>query len=37
MDALTLKRHDSFKIFALRPLTFKLQQEVLKLNGICVS
>ena len=31
MDSLTLKR------FAPRPLIFKLQQEVLKFNDICVS
>ena len=46
MDSLTLKRHNSFQnqnnrkathSFAPRPLIFKLQQEVLKFNNICVS
>ena len=46
LDFLTLKPHNSFqnwnnrKIkhnFAPRPLIFKLQQEVLKFNDICVS
>ena len=46
MDPLTLKRHDSFRnennrkasyTFAPRPLTFKLQQEVLKFNDIFES
>ena len=46
MDALTLKRHNSFQNqnnrkaiqnFAPTRLIFKLQQEVLKLNNICVS
>ena len=46
MDSLTLKRHNSFQNennrkatqgFALRPLIFKLQQDVLKLNHIFVS
>ena len=46
MDSLTLKRHNSFQnenkekathSFAPRPLIFKLQQEVLKFNDICVS
>ena len=46
MDSLTLKRHNSFQnenkgkaahSFAFRPLIFKLQQEVLKFNDICVS
>ena len=46
MDSLTLKRHNSFQnennrklthSFASRPLIFKLQQEVLKFNDICVS
>ena len=41
MDSLTLKRHNS-KLkakhsFVPRPLIFKLQQEVLKFNEICVS
>ena len=45
MDSLTLKRHNSFQkknnrkfthSFAPRPLTFTLQQEVLKFNDICV-
>ena len=44
MDYLTLKRHNFFQnqnnrkaahSFASRPLIFKLQQEVLKLNDIC--
>ena len=42
MDSLTLKRHNSFKkkdrkathSFALRPLIFKLQQEVLQFDDI---
>ena len=46
MESLTLKRHNSFQnynnrkathSFAPRPLIFKLQQEVLKFNDICVS
>ena len=46
MDPLTLKRYNSFQnennkkathIFVLRPLIFKLQQEVLKFNDILVS
>ena len=46
MGSLTLKRHSSFQIennrkvthsSAPRPLNFKLQQEVLKLDDICVS
>ena len=44
MDTLTLKCHYSFQSnkkarhsFARRPLTFKLQQKVLKFNDICVS
>ena len=46
MDSLTLKRHNSFQnknnrkathSFAPRPLTFKLQQKVLKFNDICIS
>ena len=46
IDFLTLKRHNSFQnennrkatySFAPRPLIFKLQQEVLKFNDICVS
>ena len=46
MDSLALKRHNSFQnlnnrkathSFAPRPLIFKLQQEVLKFNDICVS
>ena len=44
MDSLTLKRLNSFQnsfqntqSFAPRPLIFKLQQEVLKFNNICVS
>ena len=46
MDPLTLKRHNSFQnqnngkatySFAPRLLIFKLQQEVLKFNNICVS
>ena len=41
MDSLTLKRHNS-KLkakhsFVPRPLIFKLQQEVLKFNDICVG
>ena len=45
MDSFTLKRHNSFQnqsnrktthSFATRPLIFKLQQKVLKFNGICV-
>ena len=45
-ESLTLKRHNSFQnennrkvthSFAPRPLIFKLQQEVLKFNDICVS
>ena len=45
MDSLTLKRHNSFQnwnnvkathSFAPRPLIFKLQQEVLNANDICV-
>ena len=46
MGSLTLKRHNSFQnlnirkathSFAPRPLIFKLQQEILKFNDICVS
>ena len=46
IDPLTLKRHISFQnknnrkakpLFAPAPLIFKLQQEVWKLNDICVS
>ena len=46
MDSLTLKRHNSFQnqkkrkatqSFTPRPLIFKLQQEILKLNDIFVS
>ena len=46
MDSLTLKHHNSFQnkndrkathIFAPRPQIFKLQQEALKFNDICVS
>ena len=46
MDSLTLKRHNFFQnednrkathSCATRPLIFKLQQEVLKLNDISVS
>ena len=46
MDSLTLKRYNSFQnennrktthSLASRPLIFKLQQEVLKFNDICVS
>ena len=46
MDSFTLKRHNSFQNqnngkathnFAPRRLIFKLQQEVLKFNDICVS
>ena len=46
MDTLTLKCHNSFHnlnnrkathSFATRSLIFKLQQEVLKFNYICVS
>ena len=46
MHTLTLKRHNFFQnqnnrkttnSFAPRPLIFKLQKEVLKFNGICVS
>ena len=46
MDSLTLKRHNSFQnlnnrkathSFAPRPLIFKFQEEVLKLNNIYVS
>ena len=46
MNYLILKRYNSFQnknnrkatlSFAPRPLIFKLQQEVLKFNGICVS
>ena len=46
MDSLPLKRQNSFQNyndtkaphnFAPRPLIFKLQQEVLKFNDICVS
>ena len=45
MDSLTLKRHSSFEnwnntkathIFSHTPLIFKLQQQVLKLDDICV-
>ena len=45
MDSLTLKLHNSFQNYnntkathscPPRPLIFKLQQEVLKLNDICV-
>ena len=46
MESPTLKRHNFFQnknngkathSFAPRPLIFKLQQEVLKFNDICVS
>ena len=46
IDSLTLKHHNSFEnynnkkttyAFAPRPLNFKMQQEVLKLNDICMS
>ena len=42
MGSLTLKRYNSFQnnsthSFVRRPLISKLQQEVLKFNGICVS
>ena len=46
MDSLTLKLHDSFQnennrkathSFPLRPLTFKLQQEVLKFSDIVTN
>ena len=49
MDLLILKRHNSFKnlnnrkakhtfaLFKWRPLIFKLQQQVLKFNDICVN
>ena len=46
MDSLTLKSHDPFqnqnnrkstRAFFSRPLIFKLQEEVLKFNDICVS
>ena len=46
MQVLTLKRHIPFKmkiienphiLLLLRPLIFKLQQEVFKFNDICVS
>ena len=46
MGPWTLKRHNSFQkynnrktmyAFVPRPLIFKLQQEVLKFNDICVS
>ena len=46
MDSLPLKRHNSFQnqnnrksthSSTPRPLIFKLQQEVLKFNNICVS
>ena len=46
MDSFTLKRHNSFlnknnskatRSFALRPLIFKLQQEVRKFNDIYVT
>ena len=46
MDSLTLKRHNPFQnqnnkkathSFALSPLIFKLQQEVLKFNDIYLS
>ena len=46
MDPLTLKRHNSFQneykrkvthSLAPRPLIFKLQQEILKFNNVCVS
>ena len=46
MDSLTLKRHNSFQnknnrkvthVFTPRPLFFKLQQEALKFNDICMS
>ena len=46
MDSLTLKLHNSFQnyddrkathSFAPRPLIFKLQQEVLKFDDICIS
>ena len=45
MDSLTLKRHDSFQnqnnrkatqTFASRPLIFKLQQNFLKFNNVCM-
>ena len=45
MNSLTLKRHNSFQkqndkkakhSFAPRPLIFKLHQEVLRFNDICV-
>ena len=46
MDSLTIKRRNSFQnsnnrktkqSFAPRPMIFKLQQEFLKFNDICVS
>ena len=46
MDLLTLKRHNSFqnynntkatRTFAPRPLTFKLQEELVEINNICVN
>ena len=46
MDSLTLIRHNSFqnknirkamRSFAPRPLTFKLQQKVLKFNDVSIS
>ena len=46
MKSLTLKRHNSFEnqinrkatqSFGPRPLSFKLKQEVLKFNDICLS
>ena len=46
MDSLSLKRHNFFQnqnngktkqSFAPKPLIFKLQQEVLKFDDICVS
>ena len=46
MDSLTLKLHNAFQnsnngkvthSFAPRPLIFKLQQEVLKFDDICVN
>ena len=46
MDCLNLRRHNSFQnendrkathSFAPRPLIFKLQQELLQFNNICVS
>ena len=46
MNSMTVKRHNSFQnenyrkatqCFAPRPLIFKLQQEVLKFNYICVN